>query len=275
MLLTHVRPYDEYAPPIEDCSELVTHTSAGGWVDFEIYLYQYFDSPPYGADGCSFEFTWPAAWDFDEGYYPIPHDGWGSAQVVGNHAWVNVAYPGCPTTQGELFLLLRLSFWVDGYGELGPVTYGNNEVGLCYPSNMNLTYMPSYGAEAGVVCDYGYADCDENLSCQPEALTPLLELQVNLGETAQRTLLFEVPGQVCAPLFADTEAWMSVAVGQPNADHQYPVTLTVDASELALGSYEGYVSATDHGAACTLVALTVLDLTGIESASWSRIKSLY
>jgi hypothetical protein len=272
-LFTHVQPYDQDAPPIVSCSELVTHVTDTGWVDFEIYAYQIIGPAPYGIDECSFEFTWPAEWYFDEGWYPIPHGGAGTVSVVGNHAWVDVAYPGCPTTPGDLFLLLRLSFWVEGYGELAPEDY-DNSVHFCQPNWGGASYMLGYGAQAGVVCDYGYADCDETWGCQPDALSPLLELQVNQGDTAVRSLDFVVQGN-CQPVFAVTEPWMSIAVGQPNADDHYPVTLTVNTAGLALGEHEGYVSATDHGAACTLVALTVLDLTGVETTSWSRIKSLY
>jgi hypothetical protein len=273
ILLTHVRPYDEYAPPIADCDQLSTHTSADGWVDFEIYAFPAFVGSPYGADECHFQFTWPAEWDFDQGWYPIPHGGTGTVNAVGNHAWVDLTYPGCPTTQGDLFLLLKLSFWVDGYGELAPVDY-YSDISLCFPYNDTLYSMPGYGAQAGVVCDYGYADCDEYSHCQPDALTPLLELQVNQGDTVVRSLDFVVWGS-CQPVFAVTEPWMSIAVGQPNADDHYPVTLTVNTEGLALGDHEGYVSATDHGAACSLIALTVLDLTGVQTTSWGRVKSLY
>jgi hypothetical protein len=273
ILITHVRPYDEYAPPIDDCDQLSTHTSADGWVDFEIYAFPASVGSPYGVDECNFQFTWPEEWYFDQGWYPIPHGGTGTVQVVDNHAWVDVTYPGCPTTQGDLFLLLKLSFWVGGYGELAPVDYSNG-IGICYPWQWDIDYLPGYGAQAGVVCDYGYADCDETWGCRPDAQTPLLELQVNQGDTVVRSLDFVVYG-TCHPVFAVTEPWMSIAVGQPNADDHYPVTLTVDTEGLALGDHEGYVSATDLGAACTLVALTVLDLTGVETMSWSRVKSLY
>jgi hypothetical protein len=274
ILLTHVRPYDEYAPPIDDCYELSTHTTATGWVDFEIYAYSEFAAPSYGVNACHFQFTWPEEWDFDEGWYPIPHGGTGTVNVVGNQATVDATYPDCPTTPGELFLLLKLSFWVEGYGELAPVDYSGG-IDICSGRSTMELMAAGYGAQAGVVCDYGYADCQGLHSCQPEALTPVLELQVNQGDTVQRTLVFEVPGNYCSVVFADTEAWMSLAVGEPNADDQYPVTLTVNTADLALGYHEGYVSARARGASCTLVALTVLDLTGVETTSWSRIKSLY
>jgi hypothetical protein len=273
-LFTHVRPYDPSAEPIQFCSELVTHTEASGWVDFEIYAYQTITEPPYGVNECYFQLTWPAAWFYDEGWYPIPHGGAGTVQVAGNQAWVALTFPGCPTTAGDFFLLLRLSFWVDGYGELAPVDYLDG-ISICSPYNTGADYLPAYGAEAGVACDYGYADCAETTACQPEAMNPLIELQVNHGQTAVRTLVFRVPGSTCTPSFAATEPWMSLVVGPPDDDDCYQVTLTVATSELGLGYHEGYVSATDHGAACTLVALTVLDLTGVESASWGRIKSFY
>ena len=273
-LFTHVRPYDPYAEPIASCSELSLHTTATGWVDFEVYLYQEMGAPPYGVDECSFDFTWPDTWYFDQGWYPIPHGGTGTVDVVGNRASVDVTYPGCPTTQGDLFLLLRLSFWVEGYGELAVVD--NNWIGFCYPPGWyGLSYLPGFGGEAGVVCGYDYANCEGSSACQPEALTPLLELLVNQGETVERTLVFQSPGYGCSPDFAVTEPWMSIQVGEPNENHQYPVTLTVDTGELGLGYHEGFVSATDQGVACTLVALTVADLTGVETSSWGRIKSFY
>ena len=65
---------------------------------------------------------------------------------------------------------------------------------------------------------------------------------------------------------------MSVDVGEPD-DCQYPITLDIDTGNLPPGEYTGWVKAEDQGAGCTRIVLTVLDLTGIERQSWSRIKT--
>lgn len=274
ILLTHARPYDYYNQPIESCAELEAYTTASGWVDFEIYAFSMADPRPYGIDETRFQFTWPDTWYFDEGWYPIPHGGTGTVTVSGNHASVALSYPDCPTTAEDLFLLMRLSFWVEGYGALALVD-GYSAIHVCTPYPGWDTTLTSYGAEAGVVCDHHYANCEEDLICQPGATTPLLELLVNQGDTVTQPLVFTVPSSNCNPVFAVTEPWLSIVVGPHDPYMHYPVTLTVRTSDLELGDYEGYVSATTEGAACTLVRLTVLDLTGVETTSWSRIKSFY
>lgn len=271
---THVQPYDEYAPILTDCSQLVQHITDEGWVDFDFYLYQRYTPPPYGVDSCEIHFTWPSDWFFDVGWYDYPHDGTGEIYIDGNQATVYITYPNCPTTQGELFLLMRCSFLVEGYGQVEPLDEVNF-VDLCPYGG--LSGFPGFGGEAGVVCEYDYVDCNLDHYCHPKAQTPLLQLQADMGEPLTAELLFDLcpqGGSTCSPFFRGSEDWMNVSAGEVS-DCDYPVTLEIDTSTLAPGEYSGWVEAEDRGAGCTRVDLTVLDLTGVERQSWSLIKSLY
>jgi hypothetical protein len=58
--------------------------------------------------------------------------------------------------------------------------------------------------------------------------------------------------------------------------YDYPVTLTVDTTELAPGNHSGWVRVDSGGRrACTEVELTVLDIVGAAESSWSVVKSRY
>ncbi len=270
---THVHSY-EYPtpPPITHCSQIVQHTAEEGWVDFDFYAYERYGSPGFGVDACQITFSWPGDWYYDVYWYEFPNGGTGTIDVNGNQATAYITYPGCPTTDGELFLLLRCSFAVEGYGAIEPLEYGN-WVNVC--SGGSFVDIPSFGGEAGVDCEFDYVDCDLHHRCHPVAETPLLVLEADPGESLSELLQFEVCGSSsnpCAPFFVGTEAWMSVDVGEPD-DCQYPITLDIDTGNLPPGEYTGWVKAEDQGAGCTRIVLTVLDLTGIERQSWSRIKT--
>ncbi len=275
-MLTHVQPYNQDAPILLDCSQVDQYCPASGWVDFDFYVYLMYESPPYGVDACRIVFTWPAEWSFDVGWYDYPHSGTGDIDVYGNQATVEIMYPSCPSTAGELFLLMRCSFYVTSYGAVEILDY-ENLVDFCDPWGW-MSGLPSYGGEAGIVCEYDEVDCDLDHYCHPEAQTPLLTLQGDPGEPLSADLVFELcPASQggCSLTFTGTEDWMSISVGEFEEGCNYPVTLEIDTSTLPPGDYSGWVEAEDLGAGCTRVDLTIRDMTGVDGSSWSLIKTLY
>lgn len=179
---THVAAADSWSwPEVTSCDDLVEWTTLRGAVQFVLYAELRVEDPPYGFDYFDGEVDWPDTWTLTD--YEIADGGYGSVSVAGNEASVELHWSNCQIGTGELVPLLRFFFDVPEYGRFHVGSH--NWLEVCAPDDYATQY-DGFGASAGVVCGYWVSGCPTNSSyCSPEALQPVLELQVQQGETAE------------------------------------------------------------------------------------------
>lgn len=277
-ILIHVRPYDGQPPQLDDCSQIVQHTEATGWIEFDLYLH----TPGYAIHPRSVvvELDWSATWNYLG--HEVASGGEGEFNPYVNPVLCTLSWPDCPPATSDLQLLLRLWLWVPGPGEMWSPS-GYPEVFLCPPWDYELWGVEVAAAAAGVVCGYPQDPCNGGIHCWPQADFPLIELAAIPGDIAQATLHFTFRSHWwsgCSTTCQGTADWMHVSGQMVFEFQRYTVFLQVNTAGLAPGDYSGWVQVDSGGGrGCTEVLLHVLTPTGVspvdDAVSWSLIKSLY
>lgn len=280
-LFLHVQP-DSWPPPppLTSCSQIIQHTDATGWLEFDVYqaVTHWYGAFAIGSIDIAFEV--PGSWQLSSEYI-VPAGGTGTMSWVNGHPTYSLSWPDCQPYATEIQLLLRIYLNVDGPGALQPLT-GWPLAELCIPWT-GPTWGDSYGASAGDPCGYRQESCSPGMHCWPEAATPQLALQAVQGAQLQETLNFTLqPDYIgaCSASCQSTAPWMAVAGKLLEDEHNYEVSLDIDTATLAPGTHSAWVQV-DSGfsRACTEVILEVLTATGVQSldagVSWGDIKSLY
>jgi hypothetical protein len=285
-IYVHVQPVQpEFceSSPITECGQIVQYTYATGELEFDIFLWG--PQPEY-VSACALHLAWPTTWQYLDGQ--ICHGGYGGIDVAPGSAslWIEWPWPDCPMIQDEVLLAARLLFDVDSYGELSVRTPATITWG-CPPEGDPVPVDVWSSATAGVICAYCYDKCPGTSFCQPILAADELQFELPPGGTDQRMIEAGVyPPYEFQIDFDDTESWMTLSVEHPGPWPDYwQVTVTVDATGLEPGRYEGWVTATCDCRDCTHVTLDVLagqgipdepDVAPLDSVrSWGGIKSLF
>lgn len=271
LIFIHVQPADYGAPPaITTCAEIVQYTTDEGELEFDLYMKVF---APYGEFGIQeFEVSveWPAAWTY--GGYHVPFEGISDIDVNGNGATVTCFTYPCEVNTNEVILLCRIFLDVDGVGQLEG-HYPASSITLCPDPNVLEPFMVP--GMAGVVCDYGFEDCDFDYLCRPHTDTHVLNLEIPMGETVSEEIMYHIYSPLtCDQTTVGTEDWMEVSV-EAVSYNDYIVTLVVDTEDMDPGDYGGWVRMESDGAACTWIDLTVMPLIGLDRTSWGEIKARY
>jgi hypothetical protein len=297
LIMIHVQPIslDPYAQnPINNCDDIVQYTTDVGRLEFDLFFYP----AAYGPETTTYSMeavvewsdTWSVLdWIFFEG-------GEGTVDISGNQADIAVTWPSCPGMNGDIFHAARFIVDVVGHGHFGQINWFDCFVDIGCPPDAFTTQPFMTSAEAGVVCSYCYTPCDFSSPCHPFPDPTVLDLVVNQGGSVQSDIQVTVGGGPlgwsCTTFFLGSEEWMDVAAENLGWNN-WTLTLTVDASELAPGFYEGWVRMEDHCVGCTKVNLTVLPATSVPdednrpenggltsdpqplATTWGSLKSLY
>lgn len=269
MVFTHVHNWDPQFcenTSIVTCSQVVQYTSLDGDVEFDLFLDNRwgFLGP---VSAFSVDAHWPAGWSFVD--FQICAAGAVTVEVLGDHALLQAAFDSpLPATPESLLLLGRVRMHVSGYGSL-----------TWYPASINGdSYGEFSSGEAGVECTYHYTTCYPWPCCRAHLEPTAVTLSVVHGTQAQTTLAASIGStsslEPCPVTFLDDEPWVSLEV-QPVDEWSATVTVTVDASDLPVGTYETWVRGMGTCQDCSKITVIVEQGSPIQTEAWGGIKARF
>lgn len=278
------------APPVAHCPEIVQYTESSGPLEFSVFAY------PWALAGwetlCSVDVDvqWPVSWALQEwDLCPGPE---ATVELGAAHARLHLVWPDCPLVpENGLVLLGRFVLEVDGHGVVWaePVEAG---IGVGCPPDVEPMWGVPGRAEAGVVCGYCFNLCNLNGPCEPQFSQSTLEVDLAPGETTVAAVDIVVAGWgedglCCYGTQLESDApWLAgwVECADPFAGI---ARVSLDATQLAPGSYSATLKAVADCVGCLDVILTVGYPQGVPEGegesppedatplSWGRLKGLF
>ena len=261
---THVQPVDPsfcIENPITQPAEIIPNTELTGELEFDLFYYS-LGGPP---DSARVTLEWPAEWSLVSVELC---GGTGSAIPAGNTLSILMDIAGATEDFG---LAARVVLDAATAGELDL-----NEPWLIM-DGFGWQWVYAVGARAGLLCGDCPPDPWENPNvCVPDLDQHVLEMTVEQGNQVQG--MFEArlnDLNQCTATFDSPADYITLEVIEP-VQSQYEVTVTADATELAIGMHQTWVWVESRDCTeCLEVILEVTEQSPAESASWGQIKSVY
>jgi hypothetical protein len=281
-LLVHVQPVGEgCATPITTCDQIEDTAAGLGTWEFLLYfmpIHWQQAGEPIEIRSVDCELVWPEGWQFLDGEVCDFYGGELNLSAPPYHFYYDYSpyYWGCPDLPigyHEVFLVARFVFNVTEPGRFGFASTWDNTVSLDCE-----TPFPSYAkgcfAEVAQPCEFTHIPCAYGPTCgigfDPDALV----LHAAPGGTA--TAEVELYTDLCMLQgLVSLADWLDVE--QRAVDWiEYHLTVTADATGLAVGTYESWVRASAETIGrCLPVTFIVGETTPTQPLSWGRIKALY
>lgn len=254
------------APPVAHCAEIVQYTEATGPLEFDLFAYPWAFAGWQTLYSVSVDLQWPVSWSLlDWELCPGPE---ATIECGPSHALLHFVWPDCPAVpENGLVLLGHWLFDVDAHGVLWAEPTEGGIVMGCPPMVEEAWGVPGR-AEAGVVCDYCYNQCNLNSPCEPHFPASTLDVELAPGRTCIVPLDLALSGWgeegLCCyeTQLVSEEPWLSgwVECADPS---QGTACVSLDATQLSPGIYEGTLAAIADCVGCLAVTLTVAQAQGV------------
>ena len=274
-LLIHVHSWDPgfcQNNPISSCPDVVQYAEVEGDVEFDLFL-----ANPYGFissfANASMTVSWPQNWQLTS--FESCSGGTVTTNPGDHLVGVQIDYQA-PFEPGPWAFLGRFRMQVSGFGALAfsSVSFGGQFYGVVGP------------AQAGVDCTYSSLDCSNLMpACGAHIQPDLLELHVPQGGTVTGTMTAWTSWngfQPCPVQFMEMADWMELDVDWDEYYYQANLTITVNASGLAPGTYPAVIRAVSQIAYCASVLVHVEPVSSVpvsdpitRATSWGEIKRMY
>ena len=269
-IFTHVQTQDPNFCTnhgVASCEDITQITTETGLLEFGLF-FQPVSGLSEPIEGVAFEATWPEGWSYRAidvccGTY--------SSALTGNEIVVTITTdPGYQ--MNEFFVIANITLDVATAGRFAVTSA---EVILEDIGSMWIDAIPAW---AGVPCGNCTQPCDYEDACLARAEVDFLEMSATQGSQAQTVFRGWASGfsTLCDVAFESPSEFLSVEF-EFSAMGGYDVTVTADATGLALGYHFGYVRAYTSGGCemCIPVYFTVTPGTPTQRTTWGGIKGVF
>lgn len=283
-VFVHVQPVDPNfcQNPLRNCEDIVQYTEATGILEFDLFLLSLVTGPDDQLSQFQTTLEWTGIGQLLS--YEICNGGAGIVHDLGDQVILDLTWPSCPTMTDEVFLIARFIVLAATPGHFGQTDYYNAVAWIGCPPDVRAIHPQQLSATVGTTCAYCTMPCNLEAPCEPINDPTSLTVELRQGQSAEYQIHVPIHGgglvNPCPVSFITTESWMT-ARGTELGWNDWLVTLEVDASGLAPGSYGGWMRSESWCVDCTRVDLVVLPpTTGVAedpgtSTTWGRVKLLY
>lgn len=285
-ILIHVQEPD-YLPcatRLTDCEQVVRNTTAGGTLEFQIYLYK-----PYAyweINRLYLPLTWPDAW-YCWGWWDCA--GGSSNWTWNGLGWVlDVSWADCPVVDG-MFLVGGLVFDVAGPGRLDFQTieydgWGAGRIWWGCPPPGWEDWAIGACAVAGTDCEYTRYACGEPQRCLMVFDATTIHLTAPVGGKAAGEMDFWCYGVGCGLTPHWDVPWLTAGITPLQENYRHRLRVKAEASNLSEGQYGTRIQIVglwDRIARCIPVTFVVEGNSSVPDddhqvrCTWGAIRSGY
>ncbi len=284
-ILIHVQDYyDPCAAPLTDCEQVVRNTTAGGTLEFQIYIYM--PDAYWEISGLHLPLTWSDSW-YCHGWWDC--SGGSSEWTWNGLGWVlDVSWADCPQGDG-MFLVGSLVFEVYGPGRLDfqTIEYDGWDAGRILwgcPPNQWEDWAIGACAVAGTDCEYTRYVCGGPQRCLMAFDATALHLTAPVGGSAADDLDFWCYGVGCGLRPFMPVTWLTAVITPLQENYRHRLSVMADASNLTEGQYEAWIQIVGYSdmiARCIPVTFVVEDNSSVPDdapqlrCTWGQIRSGY
>jgi hypothetical protein len=277
LILTHVEAAGDPCRhnTITACEDIVQFTDLDGSLEFCLFIYpSYWLGDSLWISRFEAPVSWPEGWQLLQ--WHACGGGWGDFDVAGSGGDLEVVWPEPALIAEEVFLAACFRIYVDGFGRFE--CPGSSDIWLCRPPDEWNTYGMGIDARAADACSDCRVRCTGSAYCRPRLSPEEVTLDVGMDwvvETAVRISAHTLSGELC-DLTVDTDVpWISIETTPINWD-TIEASLTIDSSDLELGTHRAFLRATGGCMACGRLVLNVRqDPPSPDVTSWGRVKVLF